>query len=112
MTQVTLTNLVAKLSPELKRALEASAGAAMNQGVAAIEPEHWLLTLLNQQDTHLKTLIESQKINQDQLAGVGNLQEVGLFFRLSNGDVKSLESELSDPFDLSSEKGPSFQVGA
>ncbi|WP_330141814.1 Clp protease N-terminal domain-containing protein, partial [Vibrio harveyi] len=68
MTQVTLTNLVAKLSPELKRALEASAGAAMNQGVAAIEPEHWLLTLLNQQDTHLKTLIESQKINQDQLA--------------------------------------------
>ncbi len=36
MTQVTLTNLVAKLSPELKRALEASAGAAMNQGVAAI----------------------------------------------------------------------------
>ncbi|NOJ17282.1 type VI secretion system ATPase TssH [Vibrio jasicida] len=68
MTQVTLTNLVAKLSPELKRALEASAGAAMNQDVAAIEPEHWLLTLLNQQDTHLKTLIESQKINQDQLA--------------------------------------------
>ncbi|HHP0472547.1 TPA: type VI secretion system ATPase TssH [Vibrio harveyi] len=68
MTQVTLTNLVAKLSPELKRALEASAGAAMNQGVAAIEPEHWLLTLLNQQDTHLKTLIDSQKINQDQLA--------------------------------------------
>ncbi|WP_029789747.1 type VI secretion system ATPase TssH [Vibrio harveyi] len=68
MTQVTLTNLVAKLSPELKRALEASAGAAMNQGVAAIEPEHWLLTLLNQQDAHLKTLIESQKINQDQLA--------------------------------------------
>lgn len=68
MTQVTLTNLVAKLSPELKRALEASAGAAMNQGVAAIEPEHWLLTLLNQQDTHLKTLIESQKINQEQLA--------------------------------------------
>lgn len=68
MTQVTLTNLVAKLSPELKRALEASAGTAMNQGVAAIEPEHWLLTLLNQQDVHLKTLIESQKINQDQLA--------------------------------------------
>ncbi|MGR2701473.1 type VI secretion system ATPase TssH [Vibrio campbellii] len=68
MTQVTLTNLVAKLSPELKRALEASAGAAMNQGVAAIEPEHWLLTLLNQQDAHLKTLIESQKINQDQVA--------------------------------------------
>ncbi|HHC7354688.1 TPA: type VI secretion system ATPase TssH [Vibrio campbellii] len=68
MTQVTLTNLVAKLSPELKRALEASAGAAMNQGVAAIEPEHWLLTLLNQQDAHLKTLIESQKINLDQLA--------------------------------------------
>ena len=43
MTQVTLTNLVAKLSPELKQALEVSAGAAMNQGVPSIEIEHWLL---------------------------------------------------------------------
>lgn len=48
MTQVTLTNLVGKLSPELKQALEASAGAAMNQGVGAIETEHWILQLISQ----------------------------------------------------------------
>ena len=49
MTQVTLTNLVAKLSPELKQALEVSAGAAMNQNVPSIETEHWILQLISQQ---------------------------------------------------------------
>ncbi|RTZ14500.1 type VI secretion system ATPase TssH [Vibrio aquaticus] len=67
MTQVTLTNLVAKLSPELKQALEVSAGAAMNQGVASIEVEHWLLQLISQQDTHLSNLIQSQNLSQDNI---------------------------------------------
>ncbi|EGA70431.1 putative protein disaggregation chaperone [Vibrio sinaloensis DSM 21326] len=67
MTQVTLTNLVAKLSPELKQALEVSAGAAMNQGVASIEVEHWILQLISQQDAHLNNLIRSQKLSQDNL---------------------------------------------
>ncbi|MCL9783156.1 type VI secretion system ATPase TssH [Vibrio sp. S4M6] len=65
MTQVTLTNLVGKLSPELKQALESSAGAAMNQGVAAIEVEHWLLQLISQNDEKLVALFDSQKISQD-----------------------------------------------
>ncbi|MDA0149657.1 type VI secretion system ATPase TssH [Vibrio sp. LaRot3] len=63
MTQITLTNLVAKLSDQLKRALETSAGSAMNQGVAAIEPEHWLVELLNQQDTQLKALMTQQNVD-------------------------------------------------
>ncbi|RSD31437.1 type VI secretion system ATPase TssH [Vibrio pectenicida] len=67
MTQVTLTNLVAKLSPELKQALEVSAGAAMNQNVPSIEIEHWLLQLLSQQDKHLANLIQSQNLSQDNL---------------------------------------------
>lgn len=65
MTQVTLTNLVGKLSPDLKLALEASAGAAMNQGVAAIEVEHWLLQLISQNDDKLNALFDSQKLSQD-----------------------------------------------
>ncbi|MCG9582660.1 type VI secretion system ATPase TssH [Vibrio tubiashii] len=65
MTQVTLTNLVAKLSPELKQALEVSAGAAMNQGVPSIEIEHWLLQLISQQDANLSNLMQSQKLSQD-----------------------------------------------
>ncbi|MGF1743042.1 type VI secretion system ATPase TssH [Vibrio profundum] len=65
MTQVTLTNLVGKLSPDLKLALEASAGAAMNQGVAAIEVEHWLLQLISQNDNKLNALFDSQKLSQD-----------------------------------------------
>ncbi|KLN65817.1 type VI secretion system ATPase TssH [Vibrio sp. VPAP30] len=67
MTQVTLTNLVAKLSPELKQALEVSAGAAMNQGVPSIEIEHWLLQLISQQDANLNNLMQSQKLSQDSL---------------------------------------------
>lgn len=67
MTQVTLTNLVGKLSTELKQALEVSAGAAMNQGVAAIEIEHWLLQLVSQKDTKLLSLLDSQKISQEVL---------------------------------------------
>ncbi|MDH6018808.1 type VI secretion system ATPase TssH [Vibrio splendidus] len=67
MTQVTLTNLVGKLSPELKQALEASAGAAMNQGVGAIEIEHWILQLISQKDPKLMALCESQKLSLDGL---------------------------------------------
>ncbi|MCF7505450.1 type VI secretion system ATPase TssH [Vibrio sp. L3-7] len=67
MTQVTLTNLVGKLSPELKQALEASAGAAMNQGVGAIETEHWILQLISQKDPKLMTLCESQNLSLDAL---------------------------------------------
>ncbi|MCG9724759.1 type VI secretion system ATPase TssH [Vibrio brasiliensis] len=67
MTQVTLTNLVAKLSPDLKQALEVSAGAAMNQGVPSIETEHWLLQLISQQDANLSNLIQSQKLSQDSI---------------------------------------------
>ncbi|MDN3610123.1 type VI secretion system ATPase TssH [Vibrio ostreicida] len=67
MTQVTLTNLVAKLAPELKQALELSAGAAMNQNVPSIETEHWLLQLISQQDKHLSNLIQSQNLSQDNI---------------------------------------------
>ena len=63
MTQVTLTNLVGKLSPEIKQALEVSAGAAMNQGVGAIETEHWVLQLISQKDAKLLSLLDSQKIS-------------------------------------------------
>ncbi|MBW3696948.1 type VI secretion system ATPase TssH [Vibrio sp. T187] len=65
MTQVTLTNLVGKLSPELKQALEVSAGAAMNQGVGAIEIEHWILQLISQKDAKLTSLFDTQKISVD-----------------------------------------------
>ena len=66
MTQVTLTNLVAKLSPELRQALEVSAGAAMNQGVPSIEIEHWLLQLISSGEHHLMNLMAIQKLHQDQ----------------------------------------------
>ncbi|WP_434340029.1 type VI secretion system ATPase TssH [Motilimonas cestriensis] len=65
MTQVALTKLISKLDSDLKQALEAAAGAAMNQGVPAIETEHWLLQLIQQNDAKLNSLFTSQNINQD-----------------------------------------------
>ncbi|MCW8344588.1 type VI secretion system ATPase TssH [Vibrio sp. ZSDZ65] len=67
MAQVTLTNLISKLSPELKQALEISAGAAMNQGVPAIEIEHWLLQLISQKDDGLTQLWRSQNIDVEKV---------------------------------------------
>ncbi|MGF1747908.1 type VI secretion system ATPase TssH [Vibrio cionasavignyae] len=67
MAQVTLTNLVSKLSPELKQALEISAGAAMNQGVPAIEIEHWLLQLISQNDDALAHLWRSQNVHVEKV---------------------------------------------
>ncbi len=69
MTQVKLSNLVEKLDNGLKLALESAAGDAMNQGVPAIEIDHWFIQLLRQKDEHLLQLFNSQHLNQEQLVG-------------------------------------------
>ncbi len=67
MTQVTLTNLVGKLSTELRQALEDSVGFAVNQHVSAVETEHWLLQIIALKDAKLTAYLDSQKIGQEQL---------------------------------------------
>ncbi|WP_027858903.1 type VI secretion system ATPase TssH [Marinobacterium jannaschii] len=67
MSQVKLGNLVAKLEADLKGALEQAAGAAMNQKVAAIEVEHWLVQLLNAKESHLGQCLQQQNIDSSTL---------------------------------------------
>jgi type VI secretion system protein VasG len=67
MSNVKLGNLVAKLEVGLKEALEQAAAAAMNQQVAAIEVEHWLVQLLANKDKHLIRFMDQQKVDAEKL---------------------------------------------
>ncbi|WP_281561200.1 type VI secretion system ATPase TssH [Thalassomonas sp. RHCl1] len=67
MPQVNLTNLIAKLDPAAKRALEMAAGDAMNSHCPAIEIEHWLIQLVYKPDAELSQFLQSQNITPDQL---------------------------------------------
>ncbi|WDE11963.1 type VI secretion system ATPase TssH [Thalassomonas haliotis] len=69
MPQVNLTNLIAKLDPASKRALEMAAGDAMNSHCPAIEIEHWLIQLVYKPDAELSRFLQSQNITPDQLVG-------------------------------------------
>ncbi|SFC12579.1 type VI secretion system ATPase TssH [Pseudoalteromonas denitrificans] len=65
MPQVNLPNLIAKLDPTAKRALELAAGDAMNTHCPAIELEHWLMQLIYKPDTQVTQFFTSQKIEPD-----------------------------------------------
>ena len=67
MSQVKLSNLVGKLDAGVKGALEQAAGAAMNQKVAAIEVEHWLVQLMAAKDVHMMQFLDQQKIDSSAL---------------------------------------------
>ncbi|TDO98036.1 type VI secretion system ATPase TssH [Marinomonas balearica] len=63
MSQVKLGNLVGKLEPELKNALEEAAGSAMKQTVPAIEVEHWFIQLIANKEPNLNAFFQRQKID-------------------------------------------------
>lgn len=67
MTQVNLPNLIAKLDPQTKRALELAAGDAMNSHCPSIELEHWLLQMIYKADAQMTEFFNSQKIAPEQL---------------------------------------------
>jgi type VI secretion system protein VasG len=63
MSHVKLGNLVSKLEPELRSALEQAAGVAMKQKVAAIEIEHWLVQILAVRDPGFETFLKVQNVD-------------------------------------------------
>lgn len=63
MSHVKLGNLVSKLEPELRSALEQAAGVAMKQKVAAIEIEHWLVQVLAVRDQAFETFLKVQNVD-------------------------------------------------
>ena len=69
MTQLLLTELVAKLDTPLCAALERAAGSALSSGSDSIEIEHWLLEILESNDESLNEFLKRQKVDELQLRG-------------------------------------------
>lgn len=65
MPQLKLTNLIAKLDPHCKRALELAAGDAMNSNCPTIEIEHWISQLIYKPVQEVSDFFSSQKIDAD-----------------------------------------------
>ena len=63
MQQLDLKTLIARLSPELRSALEAAAGLCVSRKHKAIEIDHWLLQLFREPGSEMQQLISSQNIN-------------------------------------------------
>lgn len=62
-----LTKLVARLSPELRNALESGVGEAIKRKSAAVETAHWLFHILFGADSELQAFLEGQGVNLSDL---------------------------------------------
>ncbi len=67
MINVDLRSLIGRMSPSLKEFLERAAGAAVNNGNFAIEPDHLFLECLMERDSAWQGIIAKGKISGDAL---------------------------------------------
>ncbi|MFT5691696.1 MAG: type VI secretion system protein VasG [Oceanicoccus sp.] len=68
MLNINLKSLVDKMSPVMRDALEGAAGLCLAQTQYNVEIEHWLLKLLDKNDTDMFSLLEKHEINPGTLA--------------------------------------------
>lgn len=68
MLNINLKSLVDKMSPVLRDALEGAAGLCLAQTQYNVEIEHWLLKLLDKNDTDMFALLEKHEVNPSHLA--------------------------------------------
>lgn len=68
MLNINLKSLVEKMSPVLRDSLEGAAGLCLAHTQYNVEIEHWLLKLLDQNDTDLFALLEKHEVNPSHLA--------------------------------------------
>jgi len=64
---VSIKNVVAKLSPNLRDSLEGAAGLAMSMGHYNVEVEHWLAKILEHPHTDLLKILQQYDIEIDKL---------------------------------------------
>ena len=67
MATVNLKNLVARLEPEVRRALETAAGDAMSRGHHDVEIEHWFRALLSERNADLGRVIDGMQLDRSRL---------------------------------------------
>jgi type VI secretion system protein VasG len=67
MFNVSIKNVVAKLTPNLRNNLEGAAGLAMSMGHYNVEVEHWLAKVLEQPQSDLLKILQQYDIDVDRV---------------------------------------------
>lgn len=67
MLNVSIQNVVAKLSPNLRDSLEGAAGLAMSMGHYNVEIEHWLAKILEHPHTDLLKILQQYDVEVDKV---------------------------------------------
>jgi type VI secretion system protein VasG len=94
MMQVDLKSLIARLSPSLKAALESSAATAMSNGHYTVEVEHWLLKILDSEQSDLAEVLKLEGINPQEAKR--QLENAVQEFKGGNSRAPSLSPLLVD----------------
>jgi len=68
MININLKSLVDKMSPYMRDSLEGAAGLCLAHSQYNVELEHWLLKLMDINDTDFMTLLEKHEVNPSTLA--------------------------------------------
>ncbi len=92
MTQVDLKSLIDRLGPTLKSGLEAGAASAMSNGHYSVEVEHWLLRLLDADNSDLQEVLKLNDVDIDRARR--QLQEAVQKFKSGNTRPPSLAPQL------------------
>jgi type VI secretion system protein VasG len=94
MTQIDLKSLIERLGPSLKAALEAGAGTAMSNGHYTVEVEHWLLKILESENSDLAEVLKLEDINPQEAKR--QLEDAVQGFKGGNSRAPSLSPLLVD----------------
>jgi type VI secretion system protein VasG len=94
MMQVDLKSLIARLSPALKAALESGAATAMSNGHYTVEVEHWLLKILDSEQSDLAEVLKLEGINPQEAKR--QLENAVQGFKGGNSRAPSLSPLLVD----------------
>ncbi len=88
MFNVSIKNVVAKLSPNLRDSLEGAAGLAMSMGHYNVEVEHWLAKILEHPHTDLLKILQQYDVEIDKV--ISSLAVTTESFRSGNARPPAL----------------------
>lgn len=84
MISLNLKSLVEKMNPTVKNSLEGAAGLCLSRTQYSVEPEHWILKILDESDTDLQALMEKYEVDLSRLTS--DLSKT--LDRLKNGNTR------------------------
>ena len=85
MINLDLKSLIERMNPQLKTSLDGAAGLCMSRSQYSVEIEHWLLKILEADNTDIRVLLEKYEIN------IGKLQKeiTATVDKFKNGNTRA-----------------------